>query len=191
MKGVPESDAPFNPFTRVMKKLILHIFFTALILFATASCSNEEEVRTPADITGVWEVSKTTFIQFNDNYTAYNLTITEQDDKFYGLWIRDAYFYEPGYNLVIYMDANNEAKVYQIVSMNSASLTWCEVDKIVAADIEGGMEGVGQVIGDIIKKAQEGYKLNPELFKSMKKVSNENFFDMLERLGIDYPFYQE
>lgn len=162
-------------------------FFVLLLnLLISISCSNkDDEVRMPYDILGVWSANANTYMEFSDDNTVRNLTIEYQDGESIGNWETEVYYYEPGYNLVLYITAHQEGIVYEVVELTDSRLTWCPVDKIDVIDRE---DSVGNIIGDIIKKAQEGYKLNPELYESFTKISQDDFYSVLENLDLIYPW---
>lgn len=165
----------------------LWILMTAVFAVCLASsCSKDEAVRTPADILGVWQTDTDSYLQFRDDNTARVFSIEYQDSQSIGKWsLPDVYFYEPGYELVIYLNAEHEANVFQIVELSDSKLTWCWVDEIDVKSVNG-MEDIGSVVGDIIKKAQEGFTLNPELYESFIKIPELQFEEILESLDIVY-----
>ena len=140
----------------------------------------------PEDIIGIWSPSDSHYLEFGKDYTVHNLEIEYQDGESIGLWRTDAYLYEPGYHIVIYM-TGTQADVYQIVALDPNQMTWCWVEKIEIDDT-ANKETIGHLIGDIIKKAQEGFDLNPELYQSFRKISQDEFFSILEKLDIMYPW---
>ncbi|MCH5233883.1 MAG: hypothetical protein J1E16_01200 [Muribaculaceae bacterium] len=146
------------------------------------ACSKEDDnPRTPDNINGIWQNEGNVYKKFQSDYYLRTLTVEYQDGQSIGTWGEsEVYFYEPGYNLVIYVTTSHEADVYQIVKMDSNSFTWCPVDKID----DKGDESIGEIIGDIINKAQEGYELNPELYQKFIKISDLKFEEMLESLDI-------
>ena len=161
------------------------IFITLLIAvfgIAFTGCSHEEDVRMPDDIIGIWEgENEDLFIRFSNDNIAKPFQIEFQDGQSIGKWNwDDVYYYEPGYNLVIYVTSNYEANVYQIIEMTESTLTWCPVDEIDVVNTDS----IGQVIGDIINKAQEGYKLNPELYQRFTRISEDQFLSILEGLDL-------
>lgn len=158
--------------------MLLPVFF---------SCSKEEEVRQPENIMGIWSPDDSTYLEFTTNNSVYHLTIEQQDGESIGLWVRDVYYYEPGYDLVIYLTAGHDADVYQIVEMTADRLTWCWVKNIDITDM-GSTDAVGHLIGEIINEAQEGFKLNPELYQNFTRISEDRFFSIIESLDIDYPW---
>lgn len=165
----------------------LIITFVAMIqALAAASCSHDEEVRTPDDILGIWSPSDSEYLEFTADYRVRKLNILYQDDKSIGEWTEDAYLYDPGYQLVIYMNGV-KAYVYEVVSMDATQFTWCPVKEIDAQEIDS-KDKVGHILGDIIKEAQEGFHLNPELYETFYKVSEDKFYSILEGLNILYPW---
>ncbi|MCH5240093.1 MAG: hypothetical protein J1F38_07710 [Muribaculaceae bacterium] len=173
-----------RPMRTILFNLSSLIFISSLLFI---SCNKEDEIRMPEDILGVWSPDETTYLEFSTNNSVYNLKIEYQDGESIGLWDRDVYYYEPGYNLVIYMTAGHSLNVYEIVEMTSESLTWCWVEKV---DIESAesTQDITQLIGKIINEAQAGFNLNPEYFESFKKIPKDKFLLMLESLDIEYPW---
>lgn len=161
-------------------------FLSIVLFFTLSACHSNDDVRQPKDIMGVWSQSDNKYIIFGDDNTVKNFSVTYQDNESIGYWGEDdVYYYEPGYNLVIYVTASQEADVYQIVSMGDNQLTWCPVDKIE----DTNRDDIGKVIGEIINKAQEGYTLYPELYQTFYKISDLQFDEMLEQLDlILYPW---
>lgn len=163
----------------------------AVVLISTVmmtSClSHDEEVRMPDNILGVWSPSENIYLEFEKDYTLHKLEIVYQDDISIGLWSEDAYLYEPGYNLVIYLNGIS-AQVYEVVSLTSSKLTWCPVKTINIEDAENA-DSVGKILGEVIKEAQEGFHLDPELYVTYNKVSEDRFFSIIESLGLDYPWW--
>lgn len=164
------------------------LFFIPLLFFSfLSSCSHDEvEPRRPEDILGVWSPSDTRYFEFGKDYTVHYLDIEYQDGENIGLWTTDAYLYEPGYDMVVYLKGT-QAEVYKIIELTSNRLTWCWVE-VIEIDDTVSKEQIGHILGDIIKKAQEGFKLNPELYQSFRKVPENDFFSLLESLDILYPW---
>lgn len=160
---------------------ILVLIFFSIILF---SCSDEDKVRMPADILGVWSPSDTVYLEFGDDNVVHHLLIEEQDGERIGEWTKDVYFYEPGYNLVIYLTSDHQAQVYEIIELTSERLIWCWVYDIDVA----ASDDISQVLGDIIIKAQEGFHLDPALYQTLRYIPQERFFSIIESLDINYPW---
>lgn len=148
------------------------------------SCTKDDSVRLPEDIIGIWSPSDTTYLEFSEENTVYHLEIRYQDSESIGEWTRDVYYYEPGYNLVVYLSSEHDAAVYQIVELTQNSFTWCWVKDIDAESTES----ITQIIGQIINEAQEGFKLDPALFRTFHKIPRDQFYKILENLDINYPF---
>ena len=155
---------------------------------ALLSCSHDDVMRTPEDIMGIWvpENQENLYIEFSDNNEVHYLKIDYKDSEAIGLWDLDVYYYEPGYNLVIYINHENEAMVYKIINLDSKQFTWCKVKDIDPETIN--RENIGQLIGQILNEAQEGFATNPELYETFRKISETEYMDMLERLDIFYPW---
>lgn len=167
------------------RKIILSVVLGLISFSFATSCSHsDDDVRIPDDILGVWTPSDNLYLEFAEQNIIRKLTIEFQDDESIGIWAKDVYYYEPGYNLVIYLSGETKADVYQILNMSENSMTWCWVDEVEAR----GQEEIGKVIGDIIKKAQEGYKLNPALYQSFRRIPKDQYLDILEKLDIIYPW---
>lgn len=168
---------------------ILPLCFLFLALgWAASSCSNDnDEVRMPDTIIGIWMENENEYLEFNSDQTIHKLTIMEQDGEKIGQWDEEVYYYEPGYNLVVYLDSNQQLTVYEIVRLTSDSLTWCWVKDIDIMSATG-VEDIGKIIGDVIKEAQEGFTLNPEFYQSFTRISEDEFLSILESIDLMYPW---
>ena len=158
-------------------------FFLSLLLFATisvfASCSKEEEVRMPDNILGVWQLTPDYYFQFHDDNVSKEFQIDHQDWESIGKWSWDnVFYYEPGYNIVIYITSEHQANVYQVTELTQDKLTWCWVDEINAQETNNA----GSIIGEIINKAQEGFELNPELYETFTRIPEDEFLEILDHL---------
>ena len=154
-------------------------FVVLAILCGSGSCSKEEEVRMPDNILGVWQLTPDYYFQFRDDNVSKEFLIDHQDGESIGKWSWDnVFYYEPGYNIVIYITSEHEANVYQVTELTQDKLTWCWVDEINAKDTNG----VGSIIGEIINKAQEGFELNPELYETFTRIPEDEFLDILDNL---------
>ena len=170
----------------LFSKKNIFLLMSLCISAAFMSCSKEEEVRMPDALEGVWKVSDSHYFELGADYTVHNLQIEYQDGMSIGNWSVDGYIYEPGYNIVIYLKATI-IDVYEIVALSPDKMTWCWVDRL-EVDSSSDKETVGHLIGDIIKKAQEGFHLDPELYETFSKISQDEFFEILEKLNIIYPW---
>ena len=165
-------------------KNILQAFLCCCIAMLLSGCSEKETIRMPQDILGVWCPTENYYLEFSEDNEVHNLSVEFQDGKSIGNWTTEVYYYEPGYNLVIYLTALHEAIVYEIVTLTDSEMTWCPVDSI---DIEkANSNNIGMIIGDIIKKAQEGYELNPELYQNFTKIPEDVFLNIVDSLDLEY-----
>lgn len=169
-----------------MKKISFYfsVLFFLIATLLLAGCSKDDEVRMPEDILGVWKLDGTdTYFQFGEENIVKKFTTEYQDGQSIGKWDwDDVYYYEPGYNLVIYLSSQHEADVYQILQLDNNRMVWCWVDEIRAQDVDS----IGSIIGDIIKKAQEGFTLNPELYQRFTYIPELQFLELLDSLDIIY-----
>lgn len=171
-----------------MNKFLKSFILIGSLCFLTimSACSKDEEpMRTPQDIVGIWSPGDNVYLEFTDKYTVYNLLVTEQYDETVGIWTRDSYIYEPGYNIVVYLSATNVLEVYEVVSLTPNTLTWCWVKTIDNLESYNS-SNIGELLGSIINEAQEGFHLDPELYQSFNRLSRDKFFSILESLDIDY-----
>ena len=172
-----------------MSKILTKFLYLIILLgFVNLwSCSKDEEVRLPENILGVWKLSDTCYYEYSDDHRVHNLNIIYQDGLSYGTWSNDVYYYEPGYNLVIYLTPYRTAEIYQIIEMNRSRLTWCWVKTIDENDV-AHMDNVGELIGTIIKEAQEGFTLHPELYQKFQRISEDEFLNIIDGLDVNYPY---
>lgn len=164
-----------------MSKILSFILILSATLL-TACSDSDNDVRMPADIVGVWSPSDDLYLDFRADNTIKNVAVETQDGETIGIITDDVYFYEPGYNLVVYITADQTANVYQIIDMTENRLTWCWVKDIT--DQYDGEENIGSIIGQIIKEAQEGFQLNPGNYQYFNKISEERFLEILEQLDL-------
>lgn len=168
--------------SKIMGKVL--VWGLSVFTILVAGCTKDDEVRFPEDIIGVWTPGENLYLEFAENNSVYHLDIESQDGESIGKWTRDVYYYEPGYQLVVYLSSDHDASVYQIVEMTQGKMTWCWVENI---DTEGE-ESIGQIIGHIINQAQEGFKLDPALNQTFTRISKDKFYEILEGLDITYPW---
>lgn len=171
-----------------LRKSLFPLLIGFLAWIGLASCSSHEDsVRMPADFEGIWSPSDSVYLEFGSDFTVHKLEIEHQDGESIGWWTNDAYIYEPGYHIVIYMMAS-KADVYQVIDLTQDVMTWCWVEEIQIEETSG-KEQIGKLLGDIIKQAQEGFNLNPELYQSFRRISKDDFFSLLEEMDIMYPWF--
>ena len=167
------------------RKIILSVVLGLISFSLATSCSHsDDDVRIPDDILGVWTPSDNLYLEFAEQNIIRKLTIEFQDDESIGIWAKDVYYYEPGYNLVIYLTPAYHARVYQVVELTFTQMTWCWVYDI---DVTGA-ESISKLLGDIINKAQEGFRLDPALYQYFSYVPEDTFLSILEELDIMYPW---
>ena len=167
-----------------VSRFLLICYTAVFALVGISSCTSDDDMRMPSDILGVWSPSDNLYLEFCEENIIHKLDIEYQDNESIGEWTKDVYYYEPGYNLVIYLTGETYANIYEIVELSQNKMTWCKVDQV---SVENS-ENITHIIGDIINKAQEGYKLNPELYQCFRYIPRDQFMDILDRLDIFYPW---
>lgn len=160
----------------------LALLFSGVIAFTIllGGCSSDEpRMKTPEDILGIWTRGEDHFVSFEGDNISRSFLIEEYQGDLYGYWEREGYFYEPGYDVLIYIDHNQKANVYQVVELTEENMVICWVEDLIDRWY-GHDESIGQVIGEIINQAQEGFKLDPDKFEYLTRVSEEEFEKVLE-----------
>lgn len=165
------------------------ILLLSFILIA-GGCSHEDPVvRNENDILGAWDKGDGTYLRFEKDNIVMLLNVTEQDNLTIGDWSRDVYFYEPGYELLIYMDAELQPNVYQVIKLTDRELVICWVDNL--RDEYGSDQSIGEIIGNIIKDAHEGYDLNPAYFTYYTKISDDEYYDIIQNIDVMEPWWDD
>lgn len=172
-----------------VKNICLSLLVTVLS-FSLISCSHEDEVmRTYKDIEGIWQLSDTYYLSLNDDNSARILLISEQDGETIGSLSDNVYFYEPGYNLVVYLDFPNDVEVYQVLKLTPNMMQWCWVKSLKDKYEEGDEIGeIGEILGEIINEAQAGFHLDPELYQTFHRISEERYLEILDNINILGPW---
>ncbi|MCH5233240.1 MAG: hypothetical protein J1E78_06325 [Muribaculaceae bacterium] len=167
---------------KILKNGLIFLSLAVSFIFITSCSNNDEDVRMPDNILGVWSPSDDVYLEFRENNTIRHLNIEMEDGETIGIISDDVFFFEPGYNLVVYISAQQTANVYKIITLTDSKLTWCWVDDIT--DEYEGDQNIGSIIGKIIQKAQEGYHLDPGRYEYFNKVPEVKFLEILENLDI-------
>ncbi|MDE6578126.1 MAG: hypothetical protein K2K58_08160 [Muribaculaceae bacterium] len=183
-----------------MLRLFLSAITLILLLPLFTACSGDEPVeRNEEDILGIWTDSAGRYLYFNTETMVFDIRLeNDGSEKSYSL-MQDSYFYEPGYNFVIFLDfmkgvengSDSESwedmvspDVYQVVSLTQNSLKWCWVDNLTD-DKYSGMSKK-EIIGRVIQEADKGFTLLPENYQSFTRVSDEEF----DRIVDDYQIWE-
>ena len=168
-------------------KAVTWSVWALICLFSFSCAKSEEEMRSPSDILGVWSPSSNEYFNFKDNYIVAALYISYEDGEEVAEEFEDVYLYEPGYNLVVYLNttpSDNSSmiiSVYEIVSMTQSKLTWCWVKDIEINPDNANKDTVGKVMGQIINEAQEGFTLDPELYQTFTKIPESTYKEIRDR----------
>ena len=172
--------------------LISRLFFFLFLgfsIFLAASCSKDDDepsYRHENDIMGVWTNGEDRYMSLDSAFRAYNLYVSTMDGETIGYWEQDGYFYEPGYDIVIYIDKTSRPQVYQIVELTESSLVWCWVEDIMDY-YESGLSP-GEILGQIINDAHEGFTLDPNNYQYFSRVAEEDFLQLVASLDLDTPW---
>ena len=176
-------------FLTIIRNIVSSLTLTFLV-FSLLSCSHEDpEVRNQDDILGVWSPSADRYLRFEADNTVINLVISHQDNESIGDWTRDVYFYEPGYDIVIYMDDELQANLYKVIKLTKSEMTLCWIENI--RDEYDSGQSIGEIIGGIIKDAHDGYDINPANFVSYKKISDNDYYTILQGIDIMEPWWED
>lgn len=166
---------------------ILSFAFCLLVAAFCGACSHDQEpMRQPSDIVGVWTPGDSLYLDMLSDNSVRALYVEEQDGLSIGTWHQEVYFYEPGYNLLIYIDYKQKCDVYQIIELTDKEMTMCWVENIKAETVE--KEGIGKIVGHILNEAQEGFKLDPAYYQTLHRISEDQFLEIVENISILDPW---
>lgn len=170
-----------------IQKWVFPVILTVLLgLMPGCSSDDEPTFRNEGDILGVWTDGEGRYINFDSENRAFNLYVRTQDGMEIGLWEQDGYFYEPGYNLLIYMDQNSHPQIYQVLELTEDELVWCWVEDL--RDNYNGTDSIGEIIGQIIQNAHDGYPIDPEKTEFFSRVPEDRFLDIIDSLNLALPW---
>lgn len=174
------------PVKKIVKFFLSLILMTAGFSLLTACHAKEEPpFRSGDDILGIWTDGEGRYIWFHKENRAFNLYVTEQDGTTIGRWQTDIYFYEPGYNLLIYNETGRP-QVYQVLELDKERLWWCWADDLMDHYMDG--ESLGQIIGQVLQNAQQGYEIDPSQSEYFTSMSEDDFLDYIETIGLMLPW---
>ena len=172
-----------SQFALSVKTIILSLILSAAIV----SCSddNDEPARSQDDIMGVWADIEGRYMHLAEDFKAYNLYVTDKDGKPSAEFEipRAGYFYEPGYDILLYMSAGSQPEVYKIVKLTQDELEWCLVDNLLNDEYKDLSKS--EIIGLIIKKAHEGYTINTDSCQTFTRVPESVYYDILSEFELD------
>lgn len=150
-----------------------------------ASCSDDEPaVRSENDIYGAWIDNNGNYFYFRYPNLCYRL-VPESED--WAILDYDAYYYEPGYNFLLYVSAaqenDNEIQpdIYSVTSLTDTEMTWVWADNLRDDKFDGMSKS--EILGQIIKEAQEGFKLDYSRTRVFTKIANDEFDRILVKYG--------
>ncbi len=123
-----------------------------------SSCSSDEPApRSEKDICGAWRSDDGNYFYFELPNICYKLTVIDPENEVAKLDY-DAYYYEPGYNFLLYVDIETQPDIYQVTSLDSDEMTWVWADNLMDDKYDGMSKS--EILGAVIKQAQEGFDLD-------------------------------
>lgn len=148
-----------------------------------ASCSNDEDPvpRSENDICGAWVDNDGNCMYFKLPNLCYKV-VPETDDMAEVYY--DAYYYEPGYNFLLYVDSETQPDIYMVTELNDKGMTWVWADNLRDDKYDGMSKS--EILGAIIKQAQEGFTLDYSRTITFARISMYEFERFLEKYGCSY-----
>lgn len=174
-------------FKRIDMNKIYVTLLMALSLVMASCSSDEPEVRSVSDIYGAWTDNTGSYFYFRYPNVCYKL-VPESDDV--AILDYDAYYYEPGYNFLLYVsvahDDNDQIQpdIYSVTSLTDKEMTWVWADNL--RDDKYDDMSSGEILGQIIKEAQEGFKLDYSRTSVFTKIETSEFKSLLEKYSYSY-----
>lgn len=163
-----------------MNKICLLLLMAVPFLFS--SCSNEDpEPRSENDIYGAWVDGDGNYFYFGYPNTCYKL-MPESEDM--AALDYDAYYYEPGYGFLLYVDMQSQPDIYQVTKLSDGEMTWVWADNLLDEKYDGMSKS--EILGQVIKEAQEGFKLDYSRTSTFSKISVDTLREILIHYGYSY-----
>ena len=156
-----------------------------VVSMAFAGCSNDDEpaTRSEKDVYGAWIDNDGVYYYFRYPNLSYKLVPAQFEDEYAELYY-DFYFYEPGYRFLLYVNADAQPDIYEVTSLTDKDMTWVWADNL-RDDKYDGMSG-SEILGQVIKEAQEGFKLDYSRTSTFTKISTDDFKKILEDAGYSH-----
>lgn len=166
-----------------MKKI--YLMMVAVLAIAFTGCSNDDDPtpRSEEDIYGAWLDSDGDYFYFEYPNLCYKLVPSQSTDEVAELFY-DSYFYEPGYNFLLYINTDAQPDIYEVTTLTDKEMTWVWADNL-RDDKYDGMSG-SEILGQMIKEAQDGFKLDYSRTMQFEKISTDDFKKALEAAGYSY-----
>ena len=149
---------------------------------AFASCSDDDPApRSEADIYGAWEDNSGDYFYFRYPNICYKLAPGADGSAALDY---DAYYYEPGYNFLLYMNIEGQPDIYGVTELSQSQMKWVWADNLL--DEKYKEMSKSEILGYIIKEAQEGFKLDYSRTSSFTRMETAEFKTLLEKYGYSY-----
>lgn len=168
-----------------MKFTLTKIFLLLISVFSIAltSCSKDDDPapRSENDICGAWADDEGNCIYFKLPNICYKIVPEEEDwaEVYY-----DAYYYEPGYNFLLYIDSDTQPDIYMITALNDREMIWVWADNLLDEKYDGMSKS--EILGAIIKQAQQGFNLDYDRTITFTRISMWEFEIFLEKYDCSY-----
>lgn len=153
------------------------------IVFLGCSSDDDPAPRAESDVYGAWIDNDGDYFYFKYPNVCYKLVTAKSADGMAELFY-DAYYYEPGYNFLLYVDINTQPDIYEVTTLSDKEMTWVWADNL-REDKYDGMSG-SEILGQVIKEAQNGFKLDYSRTMKFEKISTDDFKKTLEAAGYSY-----
>lgn len=166
-----------------MNKICWLIVTVVMVMAAGCGSDDEPAARAESDVYGAWVDGDGDYFYFKYPNICYRLVPAASEDTYAALY-NDSYFYEPGYRFLLYIDTDAQPNIYEVTSLTDREMTWVWADNL-RDDKYDGMSG-SEILGQVIKEAQDGFKLDYSRTTQFTKISTDDFKKILEDAGYSY-----
>lgn len=172
-----------NKFHINIRELLL-LATVALFLVSLDACSNDDDPqpRSGSDLVGVWSDSDNHYLDIESDTKIYSVFIEEYEGEKVGMIEPDGYFYEPGYNFVVYMGRQGEPCIYEVTELTTDKMTWVYADNLLDDKYDGMSRS--EILGSVLKNADKGFKLDYSKTINFTRVPQSKFDAILSQYGI-------
>ncbi len=166
-----------------MKKIYLLMLAVMAIVFVGCSSDDDPEPRSESDVYGAWIDEDGNYYYFCYPNLCYKLVPAQSSDEYAELYY-DSYFYEPGYNFLLYISSDAQPDIYEVTSLTEIGMIWVWADNLREEKYDD--KSASEILGQMIKEAQAGFKLDYSRTLTFTKISTDDFKKVLEDAGYSY-----
>lgn len=153
----------------------------AICALSMSSCSSDEPApRSENDICGAWKCDDGNYFYFKLPNICYKITVTDPERPQVDF---DAYYYEPGYNFLLYVNIESQPDIYQVTSITNNEMTWVWADNLLDDKYHGMSKS--EILGEVISQAQEGFDLDYSRTYVFTRLAMEEFDSVLISYGFE------